>query len=95
MSRPTVRRAEPADLARVAAIYAHFVRTSAATFDVEEPAPSYWQAKLDSTAVGEYFLVACDHDEVLGFAYSVPFRSRPAQGRTPETSVYLSPPATE
>ena len=56
MSRPDIRPAEPADLAGVAAIYAHFVGTSTATFDVEEPAPSYWQAKLDSTAVGDRFL---------------------------------------
>lgn len=92
MSRPTVRRAEPADLARVAAIYAHFVRTSAATFDVEEPAPSYWQAKLDSTTVGDHFLVACD-DEVVAFAYSGSFRPRPAYDRTRETSVYVEPGA--
>ena len=94
MSRSTVRPAEPVDLVAVAAIYAHSVRTGAATFDLEEPAPSYWQAKLDSTAVGDRFLVACDDDEVLGFAYSGVFRPRPAYDRTRETSVYVAPGAT-
>jgi len=89
MSQPTIRPAEPTDLAAVAAIYAHAVRTSVATFDVEEPPLAYWQAKLDSTAVGDHFLLACDDDEVLGFAYSGSFRPRPAYGRTRETSVYL------
>jgi len=93
MSRPDIRPAEPADLAGVAVIYAHFVRTSTATFDLEEPAPTYWQAKLDSTAVGDHFLVACD-DEVVAFAYSGVFRPRPAYDRTRETSVYVSPGAT-
>jgi L-amino acid N-acyltransferase YncA len=93
MSLPTVRRAEPADLAGVAAIYAHSVHTSAATFDIDEPALDYWQAKLDSTAVGDHFLVACD-DGVLGFAYSGVFRYRPAYDRTRETSVYVAPGAT-
>jgi L-amino acid N-acyltransferase YncA len=90
----TVRRAEPADLIAVAAIYGHSVRTSTATFDVENPPLSHWQAKLDSTAVGDHFLVACEDDEVLGFAYSGAFRSRPAYGRTRETTVYLASEAT-
>ena len=90
MSQPTIRSAEAADLVAVADIYAHSVRTSVATFDVEEPPPAYWQAKLDSRCVGDHLLVACDHHEVLGFAYSGPFRTRPAYGRTRETSVYLA-----
>ena len=87
--RPTIRPAEPSDLTAVAAIYAYSVRTSVATFDVEEPPLAHWQAKLDSTALGDHFLVACDNDQVLGFAYSGPFRSRPAYARTRELSVYL------
>ena len=67
---------------------------STATFDVDEPAPSYWQAKLDSTAVGDHFLVACDEDEVFAFAYSGAFRPRSAYDRTRETSVYVAPDAT-
>ena len=55
---------------------------------------SYWQAKLDSTAVGDHFLVASDDDEALAFAYSGSFRPRPAYDRTRETSVYVAPAAT-
>jgi L-amino acid N-acyltransferase YncA len=94
MSLPTLRPAGPADIAAVVAIYAHSVRTSAATFDVDDPTPSHWLAKLDSTAVGDHFLVACDAHEVIGFAYSGTFRSRPAYDRTRETSVYVAPGAT-
>ena len=90
MSQPTIRSAEAADLVAVADIYAQSVRTSVATFDVEEPPPAYWQAKLDSRCLGDHLLVACDHHEVLGFAYSGLFRTRPAYGRTRETSVYLA-----
>jgi phosphinothricin acetyltransferase len=74
----------------VAAIYAHAVRTSTATFDIDEPPHSYWQAKLKTTALGDHFLVACDDGGILGFAYSGVFRPRPAYGRTRETSVYLA-----
>jgi len=95
MSEISIRPAEPADLVAVAEIYAHSVHTSVATFDVQEPSLAYWQAKLDSSAVGDHFLVAHsfpagDEDHVLGFAYSGAFRPRPAYGRTRETSVYIA-----
>ena len=94
-----VRPAESSDLVAVAAIYAHWVRTSTATFDVREPPLSSWQAKLDSTTVGDHFLVAHslvarDDDTVLGYACSGTFRTRPAYRLTRETSVYLAPEAT-
>jgi len=96
MSRLRVVPAESADLPAVAAIYAHSVHTSTATFDVEEPPLSYWRSKLDSTAPGDHFLVAhsVDDDRVLGYAYSGAFRSRPAYAKTRETSVYVAQQAT-
>jgi phosphinothricin acetyltransferase len=103
MSGVVVRRATSRDLDAVAAIYSHSVLTSTATFDIDEPPMSAWQAKLDSTAVGDHFLVARsvaadglagkDGDRVLGYAYSGAFRSRPAYRHTRETSVYVQPNA--
>jgi L-amino acid N-acyltransferase YncA len=66
MSPPWIRPAISADLPAVGAIYAHAVHTSTATFDVEQPPLSSWQAKLDSTAVGDHFLIAHDEDTILG-----------------------------
>jgi L-amino acid N-acyltransferase YncA len=104
MSQIAVRPAQSRDLVAVAAIYAHCVRTGTATFDVEEPPLSFWRAKLDSTAVGDHFLVAhglaADSpaagagDTVLGYAYSGAFRSRPAYRHTREVSVYVAPEAS-
>jgi phosphinothricin acetyltransferase len=98
MSGIAVRPAKASDLVAVAAIYDHCVRTSTATFDTEEPTLAAWQAKLDSTAVGDHFLVAHrlvdgSNETLLGYAYSGAFRSRPAYDRTRETSVYLAPGA--
>jgi len=96
MSGSIIRDAVSADLVAVAAIYSREVRTGMATFDVEEPPLTYWQAKLDSSAVGDHFLVASDGLDVgvLGFAYSGSFRPRPGYSRTRETSVYLTPAAS-
>jgi phosphinothricin acetyltransferase len=93
MSPPWIRPAISADLPAVGAIYAHAVHTSTATFDVEQPPLSSWQSKLDSTAVGDHFLVAHDDDTILGYAYSGAFRNRPAYRPTRQTSVYLCPQA--
>ena len=94
MADVTVRAAVAADVPAIAAIYGHAVRTSVATFDVTDPEPGYWQAKLDSPHPGDHVLVAEDADgQVVGYAYSGSFRPRPAYDRTRETSVYLAPEA--
>ena len=106
MNQVRVRPARSSDLPEVAAIYARAVHTSTATFDVDEPPLSHWQAKLDSPAAGDHFLVAhslvahglnapraLGEEQVLGYAYSGAFRSRPAYSQTRETSVYVAPGA--
>ncbi|HET8582951.1 MAG TPA: GNAT family N-acetyltransferase [Jatrophihabitans sp.] len=90
---PLVRAATGADLASVARIYGHTVRTGVGTFDLTDPPDDYWTAKLDSTQPGDHLLVADDAGVVIGFAYSSAFRSRPAYAQTRETSVYLAPDA--
>jgi L-amino acid N-acyltransferase YncA len=84
-----VRRAEPADLPRIAAIYDDQVRTAISTFDLEPPPLSYWEARLSSTEPGDHLLVADSDDGVVGYAYSSSYRPRPAYARTREVSVYL------
>lgn len=89
----TVRPATDADLDAVAAIYAHEVRTGHATFDTEPPPRSVWEKKLASTHPGDHFLVAGADGEVVGFAYSGPYRDRGAYDRTREVTIYLAPEA--
>lgn len=94
MTSAAVRRAAPADLAGVAAIYDEQVRSGISTFDLEPPPVSYWEHHLESTEPGDHFLVAVDEEtaggEVVGFAYSSAYRPRPGYRLTRETSVYLA-----
>jgi L-amino acid N-acyltransferase YncA len=85
-----IRPAQDADLDAVAAVYAHEVATSVSTFDLVPPPRGYWAARLTSTEPGDHLLVADDHGNVLGYAYSSAYRPRPAYVRTRETSVYLA-----
>ena len=88
-----VRSATEADVDAVAAIYAREVREGYATFDTEPPPRSRWTAKLAATHPGDHFLVAVDGDQVVGFAYSGPYRERGAYTHTRESTIYLDPAA--
>jgi L-amino acid N-acyltransferase YncA len=88
-----IRDATLADLAPMAAIYDEQVRTSLATFDTEERGAAYLGEKLADAGGSDVVLVATSGGEVVGYAYSGPFRPRPAYAGTKEVSVYLAPHA--
>jgi L-amino acid N-acyltransferase YncA len=100
-SQPFVRAADPADAGQVAAIFAHYVATSVATFEETTPTAADWRRRLgDLTALNLPFLVAQAHDgagrdaAICGFAYASPWRPKPAYRHTVEDTVYLSPGRT-
>ena len=74
----------------MAGIYDDQVRTSLATFDTEPRGAAYLGEKLAATGDGNVVLVACADEELLGYAFSGPFRPRPAYDGTKEVSVYLA-----
>lgn len=86
----TIRAAIPDDVPAMSAIYGQAVRASVATFDLIDPPDSYWLDKLASTEPGDHAIVVTEAGSVVGFAYASAFRSRPAYGRTRETSIYLA-----
>jgi L-amino acid N-acyltransferase YncA len=87
--------AVPADLERVAAIFAHYVAGSVVTFEDTPPSVADWRRRLDDLAGrGLPFLVAKTGGEVAGYAYAAPWRPKPAYRHTVEDSVYLAPDRT-
>jgi L-amino acid N-acyltransferase YncA len=97
-SQPFVRAADPADAGQVAAIFAHYVATSVATFEEVAPAAADWRRRLgELTALNLPFLVAQAHDgadtdaAICGFAYASPWRPKPAYRYTVEDTLYLAP----
>ena len=80
-----VRDAAPADLPAMAAIYDEQVRTSVATFDTVPRGAAYLGEKLAAVDEGNVVLVACTAGgELLGYAFSGPFRPRPAYAGSKE-----------
>jgi phosphinothricin acetyltransferase len=90
----TVRPATTADLDAISDIYAHYVRTGVATFELIPPDSTEWSRRFDAVAAsGLPFLAATVDDEVAGYAYCAPWKTRPAYQHTVEDSVYLAPRA--
>ncbi|WP_426513886.1 GNAT family N-acetyltransferase [Dactylosporangium sp. McL0621] len=88
----TVRPAGAGDLAAVAAIYAHYVTETVATFDETPPAAEAWHARLDDLGSrGLPFLVGEAEGRIAGYAYAAPWRPKPAYRHSVEDSVYLAP----
>jgi L-amino acid N-acyltransferase YncA len=99
-AKPVVRVAAPADAEPVAAIFAHYVATSVATFEEVAPTAGDWRRRLAELAeLNLPFLVAEagggegleGSGSVCGFAYASPWRPKPAYRHTVEDTVYLSP----
>lgn len=92
-AKPVVRAAVPADAGQVAAIFAHYVTTSVATFEEIAPDAAGWRSRLAGLAgLNLPFLVAEDAGgAVCGYAYASPWRPKPAYRYTVEDTVYLSP----
>jgi L-amino acid N-acyltransferase YncA len=93
--QPVVRAAVPADAEPVAAIFAHYVATSVATFEEVAPTAADWRQRLGDRATRNLpFLVAEDGGSVCGYAYASPWRPKSAYRHTVEDSVFLSPGCT-
>jgi L-amino acid N-acyltransferase YncA len=85
-----ITAAAPAHLDQIAAIYAHAVHTSHATFDLEPPPSSTWADRLAEHGPGLHLLIALVNGEVAGFARSGRYRPKAAYDTTRETSIYLA-----
>lgn len=92
--QPEIRPATEADIAAVATIYAHHVRSGLASFEVDPPSVEEMQQRFDKLVpAGFPYLVAVERGEVLGYAYAGPYRPRPAYRFSVEDSIYLAPEA--
>jgi L-amino acid N-acyltransferase YncA len=90
----STRAATLDDLDAIAEIYAHYVRTSVATFELDPPNWDEWRLRFDSiTGVDLPFIVTERVGAVAGYAYCAPWKTRPAYRSTVEDSVYVAPRA--
>ncbi|MFF9583189.1 GNAT family N-acetyltransferase [Streptomyces achromogenes] len=92
-----VRPGIEGDLEALTAIYNHYVRETAITFDTTVFTPAERRPWLLSHPEDgpHRLMVATDtgSQRILGYATSGPYRPKPAYGTSVETSVYVAPDA--
>jgi L-amino acid N-acyltransferase YncA len=92
MPESSVRPASPDDLDAIAALYAHYVATSVATFELDAPDRAEWARRFDAiSCAGLPFLITERAGAMAGYAYCAPWKTRPAYRATVEDSVYVAP----
>jgi L-amino acid N-acyltransferase YncA len=87
-----IRDAADDDLAAIAHIYEHHVRTGLGSFE-EEPPPlgEIARRRADVRAQGLPYLVAVGPSgTILGYAYAAPYRARSAYRFSVEDSIYVA-----
>lgn len=92
VSQCLVRPSTPADMTYVTAIYARFVTTSTATFEIVAPDESEMLRRRQAVLVRDLpYLVAELEGYVVGFCYASQFRPREGYRFTVEDSIYVRP----
>ncbi len=89
MLRP--RLATAADAEAINAIYNHYVRTSTATFQVEDETTEERAEELRTRAADQPMTVLEKDGQIVGWGALSPFRSRCAYRDTIEVTVYVRP----
>ena len=95
MSAPvSIRPATTADLQAITDIYGHAVTNGTASYEYDPPSLSEMTMRFSALMNGGFpYVVAQAGDEVLGYAYAGPFRTRSAYRFTVEDSIYIAPTA--
>lgn len=89
---PIIRAAQPSDLARIQAIYAHYVQTGTASFETAAPDLAEMTKRFEAIRTrGFPYIVAEIGGEVAGYAYAGTYRARAAYDFAVEDSVYIAP----
>ena len=90
-----IRDAAAADLPAITEIYRESVENGIGTYELESPSEAEMTSRFETITGQNYpFLVAeGPNGAVLGYAYSSPFRTRPAYRYLAEDSIYVAPDA--
>ena len=91
-----IRPATADDLPAIAAIYAHYVERTFATFDLQAPTAGDWAAKHAAAAAARHPWVVTEDEDgaTAGYAIASTFNPRAAYATTVATAVYLHPDRT-
>lgn len=92
MTSITYRDARPEDFTTITEIYNHYVNTSVATFEEDAVSVKEMLERFNTfKTAGLPYIVAEEHNKVIGYAYLSYWRTRSAFRFSVENTVYLAP----
>ncbi len=84
-----IRVATQEDAAKLLEIYAPYVQKTAITFEYQVPGLTEFRDRIGKTLARYPYLVAEREGDLLGYAYTGPFKERAAYDWSVEVSIYL------
>jgi phosphinothricin acetyltransferase len=92
MNEIVVRASTPEDMDEITRIYAHWVRNTTASFEIEPPGCDEMEhRRTEVLKLGLPYLCAKINGAVAGYAYAHAYRPRQAYRLTLEDSIYVDP----
>ena len=85
----TIRSARPADAAGICSIYNHYIENSTISFEEVAVSVEEMQSRIRDHKADLPWLVYCDQEKVVAYAYATPWRARSAYRFSVETTVYV------
>lgn len=87
-----IREADVLDAGSIAAIYNHYVSTSAVTFEEDELSQAEMITRIETVrSSGLPWYLATAAQNVIGYAYATPWKARSAYRYSVEVTVYVAP----
>jgi L-amino acid N-acyltransferase YncA len=88
---PSIRPAQPRDVAAITDIYDEAVRYGTASFEIDPPDEEEMRRRYEALRAGGYpFLVAELGAAIAGYACAGPYRARPAYHWSIEDTIYVA-----
>jgi phosphinothricin acetyltransferase len=85
-----MRDIEPEDAAHVCRIYNHYVQNTTITFEEEPVSVEQMRTRTEEIhALGLPWIVCCEADAVIGYAYASKWKARSAYRHSVESTVYV------
>lgn len=88
--RLRVRMATPDDAENLLDIYAPYILETGVTFEYAVPGAEEFRFRIWSVLEKYPYLVACDGDRIVGYAYAKALGERAAFSHSAETAIYLA-----
>ncbi len=89
---PDIRHSSHQDIGAITRIYKNEVLTGLASFELRPPDKiEMGERRQRIVQAGFPYLVATIDNNIAGYAYAGPYRSRPAYRHTVENSIYVAP----